>query len=62
MIGGLAVEQALGRGRVVHLTGGRDHTDQLAERIGEQVELAAQPAARAANRLSVEAPLPPAAC
>jgi len=62
MIGGLAVEQALGRGRVVHLTGGQDHTDQLAERIGEQVELAAQPAARAANRLSVEAPLPPAAC
>lgn len=58
----LAVEQGLGLGRVMGLAAGKHDLDQLTQAIDEEMQLAAQPAARTANRLSVRAPLPPAAC
>jgi hypothetical protein len=62
VLAGLAIEQGLGLGRIMGLAGGQDDPDQLADGVDEEMQLAAQAAARAANRLSVRAPFAPAAC
>jgi hypothetical protein len=62
VLGTLAVEQGLGLRGVVHLTCGEDDADELAQGVDQQVQLAAQPATRAANRLRIRAPFAPALC
>jgi hypothetical protein len=73
VLGPLAFEQRLGlRGvlwgagspqpRRVRLAGREDEPDELAERVDEQMDFAAQAAPRAANRLITKVFFEPAAC
>jgi len=62
LLGHLAVEQRQGLRGVVRLAGGEDHANELAERVDEPVEPAAQAAARTANRLITPVFFAPAAC
>ena len=58
----LTGEQGLGAGRLVGLAAGELEPDELAQRIDQQMQLAAQPAAGAADRLIATPLLAPAAC
>jgi len=62
VLGRLAVEQRLRLGGVVRLARGEDDAHQLAERVDQQVEPAAQAAARTPKRLITPVFLAPAAC
>jgi len=62
LLGRLAVEQRFGLGGVVRLARGEDRAHQLAERVDERVEPAAQAAPRTAKRLIGPVFFAPAAC
>jgi len=62
VLGREAFNQGFGLRAVVDLAGSEKKADRIAERIDGDVDLGAQPAARAAERLNVGPPFPPAAC
>src|SRR5262249_17109723 len=55
-------DQGLGLGRFVHLAGGIEQTQHIAEGIDSNVDFRAQPSTRTPDRLFLNPPFPPAAC
>src|SRR3972149_3109825 len=55
-------DEILGLSDVVHMTRGEDEAERVAKRIDPRIDLCAQAAARAPDRLIFAAPFAPAAC
>src|SRR5215470_13557267 len=62
VVGGQASNQGFGLSRLVHLSGRVEQAQHIAEGINGDVNLRAQPSARASDRLLLNPPFPPAAC
>ena len=61
-LGGQAADERFGLGDVVRLAGGETNAQRIAERIDGDVQLGAQPPARAPDGLILSPPFAPAAC
>lgn len=62
MLGDVAVDQCFGLRAVVDLAGREDEAQRIAESVDGDVDFRGWAAARAADRLSLGPPFPPAEC
>jgi hypothetical protein len=62
MLGREPVDQGFGLRAVVDLTWRKDQAERIAKSVDGDMDFGAQPAARAADRLRLNPPFPPAAC